>query len=70
MPIVGKPRWNLSVDEAIAGALEGKWSFFIELGVYDTVDVQIATCPSGHRYLKSDIDPDTPDQLLALPECP
>jgi len=64
-----KRRWNLAVDEAIAGVLEGKWTFFIELGVYDTVNVEVATSPSGHQYLKSEVDPDTPDQLLALPEC-
>ena len=64
-----KRRWNLAVDEAIAGVLEGKWTFFIELGVYDTVNVEVATSPSGHQYLKSEVDPDTPGQLLALPEC-
>jgi hypothetical protein len=64
-----KRRWNLAVDEAIADALEAKWTFFIELGVSDTVNVEVATSPSGHQYLKSAVDPDTPDQLLALPEC-
>jgi hypothetical protein len=64
-----KRGWNLAFDEAIAGVLEGKWTFFIELGVYDTVTVEVATSPSGHQYLKSEVDPDTPDQPLALPEC-
>jgi hypothetical protein len=67
--IAQKRRWNLSVDEAIEGVLAGKWTFFIELGVYDTVNIEVAKSPSGPLYLKSEIDQDTPDQILALPEC-
>ena len=69
MATAPKRRWNLPVDEAIEGLLGGRWVFFIELDVYDTVDVEVATSPSGHRYLKSEIDRDTPDQLFALPKC-
>jgi hypothetical protein len=31
--------------------------------------VQVATSPSGRRYLKTEVDPDTPDELLFLPQC-
>jgi hypothetical protein len=64
-----RPRWTLPLDEAIQGVLDGKWSFFIQLGIYDIVNVEVATSPSGHLYLKTEVDPDTPDELLFLPKC-
>lgn len=64
-----RPRWTLPLDEAIQGVLDGKWSFFIQLGMYDVVNVEVATSPSGHRYLKTEVDQDTPDELLFLPKC-
>ena len=64
-----RPRWSLPLDDAIEGVLNGTWSFFIELGGYDVVDVEVATSPSGHLYLKTAVDHDTPDELLFLPEC-
>ena len=48
---------------------DGKWNFFVEVGMYDVVNVVVATSPSGHLYLKTEMDADTPDQLLLLPEC-
>ena len=63
-----RPRWSLPLDDAIEGVLNGTWSFFIELG-YDLVDVEVATSPSGQPYLKTEVDHDTPDELLFLPEC-
>ena len=64
-----RPRWTLTLEDAIQGVLDGKWTFFIQLDVYDVANVQIATSPSGHLYLKTELDRDTPDQLLFLPEC-
>jgi hypothetical protein len=64
-----KPRWTLPLDDAIQGVLDGKWSFFIQLGVYDTVNVLVATSPSGRPYLKTEVDQDTPDELLFLRKC-
>jgi len=56
-------------DEAITGILGGRWSFYIQLGVYDVVNVQVATSPEGRFYLKTEADQDTPDELLFLPQC-
>ena len=69
LPVLERPRWNLPLDDAIEGVLNGTWSFFIELGVYDLVDVEVATSPSGELYLKTEVDLDTPDELLFLAEC-
>jgi hypothetical protein len=64
-----RPRWTLPLDEAIQGVLDGKWSFFIQLGIYDIVNIEVATSPSGRLYLKTEADQDTPDELLFLPKC-
>ena len=64
-----RPRWTLSSEDAIQGALDGKWSFVIQSGAYDTVSVQVATSPCGRLYLRTEVDQDTPDELLFLPQC-
>jgi hypothetical protein len=69
LPVVPKRRWKLPVNEAIQGVVDGKWNFFIELGMYDVVNVEVARSPSGCLYLKTEVDDATPDQLLNLPEC-
>ena len=69
LPVLDRPRWSLALDDAIECVLNGMWSFFIELGVYDLVDVEVATSPSGELYLKTEVDLDTPDELLFLPAC-
>jgi hypothetical protein len=49
--------------------LAGKWTFYIQLGIYDVVNVALATSPTGRHYLKTDADQDTPDEMLSLPRC-
>jgi hypothetical protein len=61
--------WTLTTDEAIEGILDGKWSFYIQFGIYDVVNVAVATSPAGRLYLKTDADQDTPDELLFLQRC-
>ena len=69
MAVTERPRWTLSTDEAIEGILGGKWSFYIQLGPYDAVNVQVATSPAGRLYLKTEADQSTSDELLFLPRC-
>ena len=69
LPFREKARWALSTHEAIEGILAGTWSFYIHLGAYDIVDVQLATSPAGRVYLKTGVDRDTPDELLFLARC-
>jgi hypothetical protein len=64
-----RPRWTLPLDEAIQGVLDGHWTFFIQLGIYDIVNIEVAASPSGRLYLKTEADQDTPDELLFLPKC-
>jgi len=69
LAIPERPRWTLSIDEAIEGVIGGKWSFYIQLGVYEVANVVVATSPVGRLYLKTEADQDTPDELLFLPRC-
>lgn len=64
-----KSRWNLSIDEAIEGVLEGKWTFFVQLDMHDIVNVEVARTASGTPYLKTEADQDVPHHLLFLPQC-
>lgn len=60
-------RWKISLDEAIRGIEEGRWSFYVHVGGH-TVNVLVAE-RDGRRYLKTEADGDSPDNLLSLPEC-
>ena len=61
-------RWSLTEPEAIAGIEQGKWRFWTSGGGTSTW-VVIAT-HNGRKYLKTEADTTTKDNLLSLPECP
>jgi hypothetical protein len=69
LAVTESPRWSLSIDEAIEGIVAGKWGFYVHVGAYDMVNVQVATSPDGRFYLKTELDRDTPDELLFLRQC-
>lgn len=62
-------RWNLPVDEAIAGIKADKWRFWTTTPQGKSVWVIIAV-HEGREYLKTEADGVHPNNLLALPECP
>ena len=65
-----RPRWSLTLADAVQGVLDGEWAFFIYFGAHqEIVNVEVARSPSGCLYLKTELDRDTPDELLFLPEC-
>jgi hypothetical protein len=65
-----RARWSLPVSEAIQGVLDGEWDFYIYFGAHqEIVNVEVAKSPLGCLYLKTELDHDTPDELLFLPEC-
>ena len=61
-------RWKLSEDAAIAGMKSGQYDFYTEVNnVRARVIIAIHL---GREYLKTERDGLSPDNLLALPECP
>jgi hypothetical protein len=62
-------RWKLTEDEAIKGIENGTWTFYVSINA-QTVNVVIAKSSSGRKYLKTEADGTTTNNLLSLPECP
>jgi hypothetical protein len=61
--------WKLSHAAAIEGIEAGTWQFYVGVAGQESAWVIVAVTPGGHKYLKTDIDTDQPDNLLNLPEC-
>ena len=64
---IGGSGWKHSETNAIGWIESGTESYFVSRG--GTVDVVVAT-HMGRKYLKTRADGISPDNLLALPECP
>lgn len=61
-------RWRLSEADAIAGIERGEWRFYVSVN-RKSVWVEIAT-HNGRKYLKTEADSTTVNNLLSLQECP
>lgn len=61
-------RWKFSLTEAIKYIENGTYSFYTSVNGH-VRKVVIAT-RLGVKYLKTEADSDTPDNLLSLKECP
>lgn len=61
--------WRLTLDQAIAGIKDGRWSFYVDVNG-KSVAVIIAISAAGREYLKTENDGEHPNNLLSLPECP
>ncbi|MEA3032252.1 MAG: hypothetical protein QOH86_268 [Sphingomonadales bacterium] len=61
-------QWKLTLDDAIGKIERGEWAFYTLVNGHRR-NVVVAT-RNGRKYLKTDADYDTPDNLLSLPECP
>ena len=61
-------RWKLSLADAITGIEQSKYSF--DTHVNGHVRNVIIASRNGVKYLKTEADGDTPDNLLSLQECP
>jgi hypothetical protein len=61
--------WKITLDNAIRFIENGEWEFKTRPPVGHGQKVVVAT-RLGHKYLKTEADRDTPDNLLSLPECP
>jgi hypothetical protein len=62
-------RWKLTQEAAIEGIETGKYSFYVSVQG-KAVRVVVATSRYGHKYIKTEADGESPNNLLSLPECP
>jgi len=65
---IGGSDWYQTEDSAIADIENSANSYYVSAGGR-TVDVIVAV-HNGRKYLKTVADDYSPDNLLALPECP
>jgi len=61
-------RWKLAEDDAIKAIEDKKYIFYVLAGGRE-VNVIVST-HNGRKYLKTENDGYSPDNLLSLPECP
>jgi Protein of unknown function (DUF3892) len=61
--------WKLSQEMAVGSIENGKCQLYL-LVDRQPVTVIVAVSRHGHKYLKAQIDPEEPNSLLNLPECP
>jgi hypothetical protein len=61
-------QWKLTRDEAIGMIERGEWSFYTLVNGHRRQVVVASRL--GRKYLRTEADHDTPDNLLSLPECP
>ena len=64
----GDKQWKITTDEAIRYIENREWEFYTQVGGHRR-KVIVAT-RNSRKYLKTEADNDTPDNLLSLPECP
>lgn len=62
-------RWKMTEHDAIQFIEFGTYSFYVERPIGHRVGVIVAK-RLGHKYLKTVVDGESPDNLLALPDCP
>ena len=63
--------WKLTQEDAIAKIERDEWNFFVQLaGPTRTVWVEVGVSRYGNKYLRTEGDDDSRNNLLSLPECP
>lgn len=67
-PNPGGKRWRLTIDEAVQGALAGKWQFYTSVNGREA-DVFVRRAASNHLYLTTSPDGYKPNNLLNLTAC-
>lgn len=62
-------RWKQSQESAIRNIEDSKYSFYV-ISNGKRTNVIVAISAYGHKYLKTQADSTTSNNLLSLPECP
>lgn len=62
-------RWKLPLADAIGKIERGEWKFYVSVNGTSTW-VVVAVSRANNRYLRTESDSSTSNNLLSLPECP
>lgn len=62
-------RWRLTLQQAISHIESRRYEFFVHVDGKAT-RVIVATSSAGNKYLRTEPDRTTRNNLLSLPECP
>ncbi|BAT60657.1 hypothetical protein GJW-30_1_03206 [Variibacter gotjawalensis] len=62
--------WCISQEVAIAHIESRAWRFWVSRAGFPSVWVVVAVSRSGNKYLKTEGDGESLNNLLSLPECP
>ena len=67
----GSTRWKITQEEAIGMIERGEWNFYVTLpGSTKSVWVEVGVSRYGNKYLRTQGDDETRNNLLSLAECP
>lgn len=67
----GSSQWKVTQEQAIGMIERGEWVFYVALpGTSKTAWVEVGVSRFGNKYLRTEGDNDTRNNLLSLPECP
>ena len=62
--------WKLTQEDAIGKIERGEWSFYVALPRSNkSVWVEVGVSRYGNKYLRTQGDDETRNNLLSLPEC-
>lgn len=61
-------KWKLSLDDAIKSIQNGTYKFYVRKSG-SNVNVIVAETSLGNKYLKTEADTTSSNNLLELPEC-
>ena len=67
----GNSAWKLAQEDAISKIERKEWRFWVALpNSTKSVWVEVGVSRFGNKYLRTEGDDDTRNNLLSLPECP
>ena len=67
----GTSGWKITQEDAISKIERHEWNFYVTLpGATKAVCVEVGISRYGNKYLRTQGDDDTRNNLLSLPECP